>query len=424
MQSAESNILVVGMGVTGLSVSAYLNAAGVAYNACDDAGSNTYGSCREALLSGPDFILKSPGIPEKLIDNSRDKAEVLNDIELFLRLNKKPTIFVTGTNGKSTVVGLLECVLKASGIKAIACGNNGIPIFDAYNECADLYILELSSYQLENLSTLTSFSSVVLNIGIDHLDRYEGLGEYQKIKERVYAGTGSPIYPVLSNGEYSFVGDIAGYQPDATNVQARYWLDGETIYLNDAPYCSVKDIALEGIHNYLNVCAVLALCHGMSLSKPDILLALSSFYGLAHRLELVCIDSLGRRWVNDSKSTNVHAAKAALESIDGSLCLIMGGQSKNESYVGLFNQYKEKIDQLIIYGKDAEIISRQAGARCKEVVSDVASAVNLADKLTGRSGLVLFSPACASFDQYKDFNERGKDFRANVLRTVSCKITR
>lgn len=417
MQISGNNILVAGMGATGSSVSAYLNSAGVMHDVCDDADSNEYGNCTEELVSKADIVLKSPGIAKKFIV---DDGEVINDIELFLRVNSKPVIFVTGTNGKSTVVGLLEVVLKTSGIKAIACGNNGIPVFDAYKEHADLYILELSSYQLEHLSTLSSLASVVLNIGIDHQDRYESLDAYQSVKERVYFGSESSVYPVSSNNERSFSGDIVGYEAIEKNEKVKYWTDGEVIYLNDDPYCSVKDIVLEGIHNYLNACAVLALCHDMRLSKSKILLALSSFKGLVHRMESVCVDSMGRRWVNDSKSTNVHAAKAALESVNGPLCLIMGGQSKNESFVGLFNEYKDKIEHLIIYGKDSEIISSQAEVKNKQVVNDVTSAVILADKLTDHHSLILFSPACASFDQYRDFNERGEDFRSNVLRTVSC----
>lgn len=418
MQNSEERILIAGMGISGQSVARYLESSGLAFVGCDDK-SEIYDSCKNRLDSYCGYVLKSPGIPGHVLGGDGDEHHILNDIELFMRLCTKPFILVTGTNGKSTVVALVEHILNKCGIRATACGNNGVPVFDAYGGSPDVYIIELSSYQLENIQTLESQASVVLNIGVDHVDRYSDIREYQHTKEKIYQNTSLAVFPVNKDNERVYSADIIGYQSDVSGTNIVFHISDSGISLNGHDFCSLENIPLSGKHNYLNICAALCLCHGVHLDDMDILDALSTFKGLEHRLEIITSDAKGRLWVNDSKSTNVHAARAAVAAFDKDITLIMGGRGKSEDYSILFQEFHDSIKYLIIYGEAADEIAVQASSiQNKKIVENVSEAVSLANIVSNDSSTILFSPACASFDQYADFRSRGEDFRRCVIREL------
>lgn len=413
MKDHYQQLLIAGMGKTGKSVQDFLSQFAVPADCCDDLGD--YQDCADLVMNDYPFIFKSPGLRPDQFTSLNQNVQVVNDVELLLRMTMKPLILVTGTNGKSTLVSLLEAVLRENNIAAIACGNNGVPVLEAWLQQPDMFVVELSSYQLENIASLASMSAVVLNVGVDHVDRYRGLEEYTSVKEKIYCNTVNSVYPVNRGGELDYGQGIVGYRA----MHAEYQVVDDNIYLDDDLFCSIEEINLIGKHNQLNVCAALALLHGLGLEKKSVLAALNKFVGLPHRMELVCTDANKRQWINDSKSTNVHSTRAALMSVHDPVVLIMGGRGKGEEYDDLFVNFSENIAALITYGETAEKIYNQAeNIQQRYRVENVAAAVLKADEF---AATVLFSPACASFDQYRDFNQRGDDFKQQVAEVVtSC----
>ena len=415
MDFLHNSIAVAGMGRSGGATVQYLSSVNISSDQCDDGKDFT--DCQSMLRSYAGVVVKSPGIPMSSLPGMRD-SEVINDVELLLRITNKPVIMVTGTNGKSTVVTLLEHVLTKCGIAAVACGNNGVPVFQAYSPNVDLYVLELSSYQLENISSFSSMASVVLNIGVDHVDRYRDIGEYESVKRKIYENSKAAVHPVNSSGEMDFSSSINGYVVTISELAVTYMVGEKQILRNNISFLEFSDIPLVGRHNYLNLCAALCLLESISLQEEEVVAAIASFVGLPHRMEMICRDNQGRAWINDSKSTNLHSLTAALSSQELPVCLIMGGIGKGEDYASTFVRYSDMVGKLILFGQDADLIMDQSSA-----VSDVTKVENLAEAVRVAldfKGDILFSPACASFDQYIDFNERGEDFRRQVRLVMQC----
>lgn len=411
----KENLLIAGMGRTGQSVADYFSRAGIIYSVCDDQAD--YPGCAGVLSGFQGYVIKSPGIAPRALP-AVEMTEIINDVELFMRLCKKPVIMVTGTNGKSTVVTLLEHLLRTAGIRAMACGNNGIPVLQAMKSDVEFYILELSSYQLENMSSFGSMGSVLLNIGVDHVDRYRDMQEYLAVKQKIYTDSGVSVYPVNAGGKITYGEGIEGYLADSGTQKIIFRISDGCITRNGEHYCDISELSLVGSHNYLNICAALALVDALSLPTQDMVSALGSFIGLPHRMEIVCHDAQGRAWVNDSKSTNVHALRAALESQLKPVCLIAGGKGKGEDYQQVFSDFSHIIRKLVLFGEDARVMESQSH-RIEDcvVVNTLAEAI---EHVGNFNGDILFSPACASFDQYRDYMARGDDFRAHARRVTSC----
>ena len=223
---------------------------------------------------------------------------------------------------------------------------------------------------------------------------------------------------MLEAGEINFHDSIQGYIVSSSDGDVKYSLVTDEIHRNDQPYCTVSAVGLNGAHNHVNVCAALCLIDGLALEKGDVVRALGSFKGLPHRMEIVCEDNQGRQWINDSKSTNVHSLKAALSFRSAPICLIMGVRGKGEDYSQVFEEFNHIIGKLVVYGEEADVISSQASSILHQAKVDaVSEAVIVASQYPGD---VLFSPACASYDQYRDFNERGEDFKQQVRKVVLC----
>lgn len=408
----QQNILIAGMGKTGRSVADFLDSNAIQYQYCDDTHSHI--SCHENNLDSNHFIFKSPGIHPQIFSEIADQV-VINDVELLLRLTNRPVFLVTGTNGKSTVITLIEMLLLASGINVIACGNNGVPVLEAYARNPDIYAIELSSYQLENLKSHQCDVATVLNIGVDHVDRYMNMAAYQCIKEKIYAYSRLVVEPVNNQGLLDYSNNQTGFRVSDTKT---YCLKDDAIYRDDERYVDIGLIALAGRHNHLNICAALAMLDHIQLEKPVIESVLQNFTGLDHRMQLVCQSANGQHWINDSKSTNVHSTDAALRSLLQPVVLIMGGRGKGDKYSQMLKQNAAMISSLLVYGEDAQLIADQADSinDC-QVVDTVLDAVSIAATC---SDDVLFSPACASFDQYENFIARGNDFCHRVKQVVKC----
>ncbi len=431
--------LVVGLGKTGLSAVRYLRAIGEPVIVADsrdlppglDVLKSEYsdvelytGEFDVSLFTGAHRIVVSPGVAmaePALIAARKNNIEIIGDIDLFSHEVNAPVIGITGSNGKSTVTTLLALMVKRAGLKPVASGNIGMPVLDSLDSDVDLYVLELSSFQLETLQHLPMKAAVVLNISADHLDRYESMASYAMSKQAIY-----------QNAEVLVVNkddDIASQVNGLSGKQIRFTLavpeEGEFGLCEDESAISslcfgqqklmmVDDLQLKGKHNIQNVLAALALGYASGLPFDAMITALKEFKGLPHRTQLVAqID--GVNWINDSKATNVGAAIAAMLGLSGKHVLIAGGVGKGADFSDLTGVVEQHCRAVILIGEDADKIQ---SVMPKNVivkhVADMQSAVLSAKELALPGDNVLLAPACASFDMFDNFEHRGDVFIQSV----------
>lgn len=431
-------VLVVGLGITGLSVVRFLsgkaNVAGLAddrvevpkldqLRALAPAASVYTGSYAELDLADFDTILLSPGVPrrsELVLKALELGLDVIGDIELFARVVEAPVVGVTGSNGKSTVVHLLTEMAKASGINVALGGNFGVPALDLLEQQAQLYVLELSSFQLESTQSLKTVVSVVLNITPDHMDRYESVAEYAHTKARIYNGARTCLVnrdDALASSLPPKKADIGfglGQPPKSQDygvikVQGKRFLaQGET------PLIATSDLKIVGRHNQSNALAALALGDVAGLNAMAMLDTLKDYRGLDHRTQWVA-EQDGVLWINDSKATNTGATMAALSGMECPVILIAGGQGKGADFAVLNSSVAAHCREVILLGEDAATIaSALEDAKKITFVNSMEEAVQHAADVALRGDCVMLSPACASFDMYRGYAARGADFMQKV----------
>lgn len=425
---AAKNIVVIGLGMTGLSVVHHLvrkddgaivkvidtrvtppGADQLPQNVALHAG----GWNMDWLLSA-DLIVASPGIalatPELKVAVEKG-IEIVGDIELFARDVKAPVIGITGSNGKSTVTSLVGEMAKAAGINVGVGGNIGFAALDMLANDHDLYVLELSSFQLETTSSLNLDAAVFLNLSEDHMDRYEGMADYRDAKLRIFdqaklsvwnrddgqtKGRSEPAVSFgFSSGEYTLT------EQDGTE-----WLTAK-----GEPVMAVSEIALVGRHNVANCLAAMALADAAGISRTAQCKAMREYHGLPHRCQQV-VEHNGVLWVNDSKATNPASTLAALDGLQlaGRLHLLVGGDGKGAD----FSLLKPALDKLNVtlycYGRDRQAFTPLVD---KPVVTDtMQQAMDIAAENANPGDMVLLSPACASLDQFTNFMVRGDTFAA------------
>ncbi|MGM0480851.1 MAG: UDP-N-acetylmuramoyl-L-alanine--D-glutamate ligase [Pseudomonadota bacterium] len=367
-----------------------------------------------------DVLVVSPGIDlrQAEIKAAQDAGvHVLGEVELFAQHVQQPVVAITGSNGKSTVTRMVEYIARQHGIKALAAGNIGLPALDALQQGAQLYVLELSSFQLESLYSLQPVAATILNISPDHQDRYHWLADYVAAKQRIYRQAGvcvlnrdeTTYWPTqqteaLSFGQSSSDTDF-GLQRQAGETWISY--QGQLLL-------SAHQLTVQGVHNLLNVQAALALSLACGVPVAAAARYIRSFKGLPHRCQLVT-ERLGVKWVNDSKATNIGATEAAINGlrplVRGRLILIAGGAGKGADFAALQPSLKQ-VDALITIGEDGPLIGQYVNG--SRQLDSLQEAVALAHGLTESGDLVLLSPACASFDQFNDFEHRGLCFSRAV----------
>lgn len=448
LNPSDARLLIVGLGTTGYSAAQFLQHTPIKF-AVIDSRSNPpkIDSLREQMPDVPVFcggfdqsafevathLLVSPGVSlnEKAIKKViQSGVTVLSDIDLFACATDKPIIAITGSNGKSTVTTMLGDMGNAAGIKTAIGGNLGTPALDLLKQNADLYVLELSSFQLERTTALNAKAATVLNVSADHLDRHDDLAEYAREKQRVFRGDGAMILNaddpiVMSMQEHSNPLHSPGQKGCkrisfvfSVQKSADFYLKrGETEQLmhGDQPLLNAADLNLEGSHNIANALAALALGHAVGMDMNAMCRALKQFKGLPHRMQKVA-EVHGVRWVNDSKATNIGACIAALNGYERKVILLAGGDGKGADMTELTPIVKEKTKAVILMGKDAMQID-QALNHCVPTyfAANMQEAVKIAAGLAVSGDNVLLSPACASLDQYKSFAERGNQFAEAVL---------
>ena len=440
MSRAKANTkayLIIGLGKTGLSCARFLLEQGHAVAMMDTRKNPPYidivqNELPEVLLNKDglnlklmlksDVIVLSPGVDPRLPELKAARShniEVIGDIELFARSINQPVIAITGSNGKSTVTTMLTEMGRMAGKNIKVGGNIGIPALDLIADPdPDFYILELSSFQLETVSSLNAYASVVLNISPDHLDRYEDIEQYQKTKAKVYIG--SEVIVVNRDDNLSCecaegfqnqtgftlnkpVGNDFGVNEERGEV---YLARGKERLL------SISDMQVIGEHNISNALAALALGHAMQLPMKAMLEALKRYSGLPHRCQLVT-EKNGVKWVNDSKATNVGASIAAIKGLScgRDIILIAGGVAKGQEFFDLTPIFETHLKSLLLIGRDAKEISEVTPRDIpQQTARNMSDAVKKA-KISAKEGdIVLLAPACASFDMYDNYEKRGDAF--------------
>ncbi|OIQ23699.1 UDP-N-acetylmuramoyl-L-alanine--D-glutamate ligase [uncultured Vibrio sp.] len=423
------NVVVVGLGITGLSVVKHLLQlpkpltvkvidTRVSPPGADKLPVHTplhQGSWNSEWLLNADLIVVNPGIalatPE-LQQAKQAGIQIVGDIELFAWQVDKPVIAITGSNGKSTVTDLAGVVAKASGLSVGVGGNIGVPALDLLEQGADLYILELSSFQLETTSSLKLSAAAFLNLTEDHMDRYEGMHDYRLAKLRIFAHASACI--VNQQDKQTYPDDeskslITFGLADDSDFSVGMHLGKEYLMAHGDPILATDELTLVGRHNIANVLVVLALLSQVEVDVAKGLSALKAYSGLTHRCQLVANNN-GIKWVNDSKATNVASTVAALSGLDckGTLYLLVGGDGKGADFSELESVFTSLNLMLCCYGADAEqFLPLHPSAKSFGTINDVVAEVS---PLLKPGDMVMLSPACASFDQFKNFMARGDAF--------------
>ncbi|MCY4060416.1 MAG: UDP-N-acetylmuramoyl-L-alanine--D-glutamate ligase [Gammaproteobacteria bacterium] len=360
-------------------------------------------------------VVVSPGVAmdhEVVVSAKAANVAVTSDIELFLSAARRPVVGVTGTNGKSTVATLVGKLFAAGGRNVGVGGNLGTPALDLLGEDMDGYVLELSSFQLERLDRPRLAVGAVLNVSADHLDRYADLASYAAAKRRIFRGAQRAVY----NADDPLTRPDDPVPAIALNGDPAWCLDDDELVVGGRRV-KAETLALSGRHNQFNALAAAAIVQQVEV-EADIG-ALVGFRGLPHRSHLVAeVD--GVSYVDDSKATNVGACLAALDGFGTgakNLVLIAGGDAKGASFDALADAVRRHVSRLVLIGRDADKIDSALGDIVPAVrVDDMSEAVAVAHDAAHAGDTVLLSPACASFDMYTDFSERGEDFAAEVAR--------
>ena len=445
----DKKVLVLGLGETGLSSLRWLAAQGARLFVADTRENPPgldalkaelpqvtihTGAFKSTSFADVDLIVASPGVAlsEPEIQAAvQGGVSVVGDVELFAqyRPTSAKVIAITGANGKTTVTTLVGEICKAAGLKTIVAGNIGLPVLDALMmETPDVYVLELSSFQLETTSNLQIDAATMLNLSEDHMDRYASFQDYAIAKARIFYNAKLQVLnrddawsmmmarPKLAQVTFGLDDDT-----DNNSEETSYGLkqvDGDTwLCEGDKELINLQDLKIVGLHNAANALAAVALCRGIGVDYAHIIQTLYNFKGLPHRVEWVAnIDDVD--YYDDSKGTNVGATCAALTGLAQKVVLIAGGDGKGQDFTPLAAAVSENASAVVLIGRDAPLI--EAALLPTNIplyqAADLPEAVNIAKKLAKADEAVLLSPACASFDMFKNYVHRAEVFVAAVKR--------
>ncbi|ASP37222.1 UDP-N-acetylmuramoyl-L-alanine--D-glutamate ligase [Bacterioplanes sanyensis] len=427
--------LIVGMGQTGLSLARYCRMQGWPFDVCDSrshlpdlSGWSDFndvdmfiGDWQSLDMSVYQRLLVSPGVPLASGEIQAAMAvgvELSCDIQLFVDAISTPFFAITGSNGKSTVTILLTGMLNAAGVTAIAAGNIGVAVLDLLVEgqSADVFVLELSSFQLEMCQQLPSLAGTLLNLSPDHLDRYADMDHYWQAKQRIFNSAQCAVVNLdddFSRPEVN-IDTVSFSVQQAADVCLQTHQQKPWIWVDDQPLMAIAELGISGLHNVANVAAALAMMKAANMDVTASVDFLRTFKGLPHRCQTVA-DKHDIRFINDSKGTNVGSTLAAIEGIgptvEGRLIWLAGGVGKGQDFSCLADICQRYVSACVLFGQDANLIAQQINAANHTVVVEtLEQAVAHVIPELQSGDVVLFSPACASFDQFKNFSERGDAF--------------
>ncbi|HBV75166.1 MULTISPECIES: UDP-N-acetylmuramoyl-L-alanine--D-glutamate ligase [Vibrio] len=423
-----TQVVVVGLGVTGLSVVKHLQslpydltikvidtrAQPPGIDDLDESIEIHTGSWQLDWLLHADLVVTNPGIALSTVEIQQVLGKgipVVGDIELFAWAVNAAVIAITGSNGKSTVTDLTGVLAKSAGVNVAVGGNIGVPALDLLDESIELYVLELSSFQLETTSSLELDAAAYLNLSEDHMDRYQGMDDYGQAKQRIFMHTKTAVvnrddratYPINNHTP------IVSFGFDEQDFGV-VWLEAqEYLSKQGQPIFAIEDLNLVGRHNVSNSLVALALLDCVGVGCEKVSSALKTYTGLTHRCQLVA-DNGGIKWINDSKATNVASTLAALSGlqIDGQLHLLVGGVGKGADFSELAPVLSKLNVQLHCFGVDGDdFLSLHPSAKRWDTIEHILEGIYSQLK---NGDAVMLSPACASFDQFKNFMARGDEF--------------
>jgi len=463
--TTDQKRLIIGMGQTGLSCARFLTAKGLSFDLCDTrealpnqadiesefSKSQIFNGALDGdLLAQYQELVVSPGIAiaEPAIAFAKQKgSRVRGDVDIFAEYVTKPVIGITGSNGKSTVTTLVGEILAAAGHKPAVCGNIGIPVLDVLlnDENFNCYIVELSSFQLETTHHLAAEAACVLNLSEDHMDRYDSMLAYHQAKHRIFQGCRSIVtnredsltQPLVSDSmpKKSFGLQMAENPVAAKNqysiaqIKTADNQSGESLMFEQQPIFPVAELKIKGRHNQMNALAAIALVESMpaafSISKDQLHQVLSDFTGLPHRCAWVA-EQEGIEYFNDSKGTNVGSTLAAIEGLANcsakNIILIAGGVGKDQDFEPLADACQQSVRQAVLFGRDAKLIADRLDAVCDlNIVDTLEQALVQAQQVATQGDVILFSPACASFDQFANYVKRGEAFEQWVATMIQSR---
>lgn len=438
-----NKVVVVGLGITGLSVVNHIvkTQPNIDVKVIDTRAEPPAkdklptdiklhsGSWNMAWLLDADLIVANPGIalhtPE-IQQALKANIPVVGDIELFAWAVNKPVVAITGSNGKSTVTDLTGVMAKSIGLNVGVGGNIGVPALDLLEQNADLYVLELSSFQLETTSNLHLAAAAYLNLSEDHMDRYDGMNDYGQAKQRIFAHSQVAVVNRADKATWpnsDFAGDVVTFgDDDDANAFGLSTIDGVT-YLSEhhQAIMPANQMSLVGKHNSTNALVAMALLKAAGIDYKKTLDSLKSYQGLTHRCQVVAY-AKGVKWVNDSKATNVASTLAALSGLEcrGQLHLLVGGDGKGADFSVLVSALSELPVQLHCFGHDGtQFMPLHPSAKRWDTMDQAMDyiASEVADE-----DIVMLSPACASFDQYPNFMARGDAFTALAQQYANLEV--
>jgi UDP-N-acetylmuramoylalanine--D-glutamate ligase len=440
LDQSDARVLVIGLGVTGLSVIRFLqensidvavldsrdNPPGLAEVEADYQDIAVFtGGFNHAVFEVATHIIVSPGVSldELEIQAAAERGvPVFGDIDVFAVCADAPVACITGSNGKSTVTTLLGEMASCAGLDVRVGGNLGVPALDLLNdEAADLYVLELSSFQLERTSQLRATVATILNISADHMDRYSSVLSYMGAKERIFYGEG---VAVINRQDDAVASMVLPEEREAVSFGLDGPQDGEygillqegVVYLAKAgyPLIATDELKIKGSHNLQNALAAMAMADALHISHEAQKQALINFTGLQHRTQWVA-DIQGVTWINDSKATNPGACLAALEGLQAPIVLIAGGDGKDADFNLLREAIESHVSLVVLIGKDATRFQEEAIVSTPYfMANDIEQAVKMAAEHAVIGDTVLLSPACASLDQFANYQQRGERFMVAV----------
>jgi len=455
MELKGRKVVVLGLGDTGLSMARWLARRGAGVRAADSRSDPPHaatlarelpqvplatGAFDAGTLRGADVIAISPGLDRRaspVADAIKRGVPVVGDVELFAQALKEDArrqtpdvspkiVAITGSNGKSTVTAMTGEILRAAGRRTVVAGNIGTPVLDALSAieagapAPEVFVLELSSFQLESTSSLEPHAAAMLNLCEDHLDRYDGMESYAAAKARVFAGKG---VQVLNRDERRSLGMK---RPGRTHYtfgagrpgsETEWGISGETLTRGSRSLMALSELPLAGLHNAANALAAHALAHAVGAPDESLAQALRSFRGLPHRMQQVG-EHRGVLFLDDSKGTNVGATVAALSGMRRPVVLIAGGEGKGQDFTPLAPAVKQRARAVVLIGRDADKLARAIAASGVPVerAEGMDEAVAAAFRASRQGDAVLLSPACASFDMFRNYAHRGEAFVTAVRR--------
>ncbi len=434
----RKRVMVIGLGVSGRAAARFLAARGAALVLTDrrpdtqtadlPAGEIRLGEDDPAWLAGVSLVVASPGVPRDsalLALAGRRGTPVIGELELASRFVRGPIVAITGTNGKSTVTTMAGEILKRAGMSVFVGGNLGVPLIEAAGSEFDALVVEVSSFQLETVQTFRPRVAVHLNLTDDHFERYSGLEDYGRAKARIFENQEAGDFAILNRDDRNVFALAPGLRARVVSFGLgapppsgdAIWPEGGSLVFRIGPGRGRIDLSafkLPGRHNLANAMAACAAALAMGAAPEAIGAALADFRPLAHRIEFV------REWrgvvfIDDSKATNVGAVVEALEAIEPPVVLIAGGMDKGGDYAPLKKPLRERVKLAILIGAARDTMRRALdGAAEIAMEPGLAEAVRLAARVARPGDTVMLSPACSSFDQFRNYAERGEIFKELV----------